>query len=121
MFEVVLCFPICHGSAGLFSQLVSHVFVVFVSSSLTAVVSGCGWCFGWFYVLLSCFTMLFGELLQLMFCCFKVFNVVSKCLKSLWFGLGCFLLFSLISDCLRMFQVFFFKTCSISQRRFKRF
>ena len=107
MFEVVLCFPIILGCAGLFSRVVHHVFVFFVSSSLTAVASDCGGCFSWFYVVLSCFTMFFGELLQLMFCCFKVLNIVSKCMKSLWFGLGCFLLFSLISDRLRMFQCFF--------------
>ena len=59
MFEVFLC-------VSKFSWLCLLVFsdcfpcfcFLLVSSSLIVVVLGCGMCFGWFYVVLGCFTIL---------------------------------------------------------------
>ena len=64
-FEVGQCLPIYHGCAGLSSQVVSHVFCfLLVSSSLTAVVLGCGMCFVWVLRCPWLFYDVFGELFQ---------------------------------------------------------
>ena len=54
--------------------------------------------FGWFYVFLCCFTIFFGELLQVVFICFNFLNVsgCSNCSLfeiSLWYVPNCFILF----------------------------
>ena len=57
-------------------------------------------CLRWFYVVLGCFTIFFGELFQLVFSCFIFLNVVSGCSNCLLFEISrlfvpnCFMSFS---------------------------
>ena len=69
MFEVDQCFPIFHGCAGLFSQVVHLV------CGCVAVEE----CFGWFYVFLGCFTRLLVSCFNWCLVSSTFFNVVSGC------------------------------------------
>ena len=90
MFEVGQCFPIFHGCAGLFSQVV-HLVCGF------DVVAEC--VLGGFTFFLNCFTILLvscSNLCSVSSTFLMLFQAVSKCLLfeiSLWFVPICFMLF----------------------------